>query len=104
MDEKVEEKKEEEKKEEEKKPEQQIDRVDLSGFDFALNPDVFSGQQPQTDEEKAEMAKDEQNVRDACTWLRERVIPNLVSIPSASSFNAIPLTVYIRFMNLKKAM
>ncbi|KAF8466946.1 clustered mitochondria-domain-containing protein [Kalaharituber pfeilii] len=62
----------------EKKEEQQIDRVDISGFEFALNPDVFSGQQPQTEEEKAEMLKDEDNVRSACSFLVGRVIPGLI--------------------------
>ncbi|KAK4195580.1 clustered mitochondria protein [Triangularia verruculosa] len=65
----------EEKKEEE---EEKTDRIDMSGFNFALNPDVFSGQVPQTDEEKEEMAKDEQDVRDACKYLTETVIPGLL--------------------------
>ncbi|KAK4234799.1 clustered mitochondria-domain-containing protein [Achaetomium macrosporum] len=53
-------------------------RIDMSNFKFALNPDVFSGQNPQTDEEKEEMAKDEQEVRDACAYLRDTVIPSLI--------------------------
>ncbi|KAL2257328.1 hypothetical protein VTK26DRAFT_328 [Humicola hyalothermophila] len=70
----------EEKKDEEKKDEkaEKDDRIDMSGFKFALNPDVFSGQTPQTDEEKEQMAKDEQEVRDACTFLRETIIPMLL--------------------------
>ncbi|KAK4123507.1 hypothetical protein N657DRAFT_618286 [Parathielavia appendiculata] len=64
-----------EKKEQEKADN---DRIDMSNFKFALNPDVFSGQDPQTDEEKEEMAKDEQEVRDACTYLRNTVIPSLI--------------------------
>ncbi|KAI7597988.1 putative eukaryotic translation initiation factor 3 subunit CLU1/TIF31, partial [Hortaea werneckii] len=36
----------------------QPESVDLSGFSFSLNPDVFSGQQPQTAEEKAEWESD----------------------------------------------
>lgn len=64
-----------EKKDEEKA---ETDKIDMSGFRFALNPDVFSGQVPQTDEEKEEMAKDEQEVRDACTFLRETIIPMLL--------------------------
>ncbi|KAL2135422.1 hypothetical protein VTI74DRAFT_8524 [Chaetomium olivicolor] len=64
-----------ENKEEEK---MEVDRIDMSGFKFALNPDVFSGQVPQTDEEKEEMAKDEQEVREACTYLRDTVIPALI--------------------------
>ncbi|KAI5792436.1 clustered mitochondria-domain-containing protein [Peziza echinospora] len=63
---------------EEVKEEQPAEKVDLSAFDFALNPDVFSGQQPQTDEEKAENLKDEENVRAACTYLIEKVIPGLI--------------------------
>ena len=55
------------------------DRVDLSGFKLAFNPDVFCGQVPQTDEEKEELAKDEDTVRALCRHLRESVIPELVS-------------------------
>jgi len=54
-------------------------KVDLSGFEFALNPDVFSGQHPQTDQERAEMEKDEAAVRAACTYLHEEVLPRLVA-------------------------
>lgn len=60
-------------------PAKEDDKIDMSGFKFALNPDVFSGQVPQTDEEKEEMAKDEQSVRDACTYLRETVIPGFLN-------------------------
>ncbi|KAF8458391.1 clustered mitochondria-domain-containing protein [Terfezia claveryi] len=63
---------------EEDKKKEQIDRVDISGFDFALNPDVFSGQQPQTEGEKAEMQQDEENVRAACAYLVDKVIPGLI--------------------------
>ncbi|KAL5113359.1 Intracellular distribution of mitochondria [Pleosporales sp. CAS-2024a] len=55
------------------------DRVDISGFSFALNPDVFSGQTPQSDEDKAEWAKDEAEVRAACHHLQTDVIPRLIS-------------------------
>ncbi|KAJ5487136.1 hypothetical protein N7530_001436 [Penicillium desertorum] len=54
------------------------ERVDISGFNLALNPDVFSGQVPQTEEEKEQWAKDEQEVRDACDHLRSKVIPDLL--------------------------
>ncbi|KAK0673806.1 clustered mitochondria-domain-containing protein [Cercophora samala] len=67
-----------EKTEEKKEEEEKTDRIDMSDFKFALNPDVFSGQVPQTDEEKEEMAKDEQDVRDACKYLTETVIPGLL--------------------------
>ncbi|KAK3109260.1 Intracellular distribution of mitochondria, partial [Teratosphaeriaceae sp. CCFEE 6253] len=52
--------------------------VDVSGFSFTLNPDVFSGQQPQTDEEKAELARDEADVRAVCAFLTEDVVPRLI--------------------------
>ncbi|KAF4466744.1 TIF31 [Fusarium albosuccineum] len=51
---------------------------DLSDFKFALNPDAFSGQVPQTDEEKTEFAAEEEEVRAAGTFLREQVIPDLL--------------------------
>ncbi|KAL2868248.1 translation initiation factor 3 subunit CLU1 [Aspergillus lucknowensis] len=54
------------------------ERVDISGFHLALNPDVFSGQLPQTDEEKEQWAKDEKEVREACDFLRSKVMPELV--------------------------
>ncbi|KAI1432059.1 clustered mitochondria-domain-containing protein [Xylaria sp. CBS 124048] len=52
----------------------------LNGLDFTfgLNPDVFSGQVPQTDKEKEEMAADESDVRAACEHLRRDVIPDFV--------------------------
>ncbi|KAF2816960.1 uncharacterized protein BDZ99DRAFT_504876 [Mytilinidion resinicola] len=60
----------------EKEAEQE--RVDISGFQFALNPDVFCGQKPQSDEDKEEWAKDEAEVRAACGHLLSEVIPRLV--------------------------
>ena len=56
------------------------ERVDISGFSLSLNPDVFCGQVPQTDKEKEELASDERDVRAVCDFLREKVIPELVSI------------------------
>ncbi|KAK8199348.1 putative eukaryotic translation initiation factor 3 subunit CLU1/TIF31 [Phyllosticta capitalensis] len=67
-----------EKAAEEEKQEPEKDRVDISGFQFALNPDVFTGQVPQTDEEKEEYARDESDVRAACQHLTDEVIPRLV--------------------------
>ena len=52
--------------------------VDLSNFGFALNGDVFNGQIPQTEEEKEQWAKDEADVREACAFLRDTVIPRLI--------------------------
>lgn len=54
------------------------DRVDISGFQFALNPDVFCGQHPQTDEDKEEWAKDEAEVRAACNHLLNDLMPRLI--------------------------
>ena len=54
------------------------DRVDISSFSLALNPDVFCGQVPQNDEEKDEWAKDEQDVRAVCEFLNQKVLPELV--------------------------
>ncbi|PNS20168.1 Clustered mitochondria [Sphaceloma murrayae] len=59
-----------------KLPEQE--RVDVSGFQFSLNPDVCCGQKPQTEEEKAEWAKDEIEVRNACKYLTSEVIPKMI--------------------------
>ena len=53
--------------------------VDVSGFSLAFNPDVFCSQTPQTDEEKAEWAEDESNVRAVCAHLHQKVLPELVS-------------------------
>ncbi|KAL2827083.1 clustered mitochondria-domain-containing protein [Aspergillus cavernicola] len=63
----------------EEKSEEALDqeRVDISGFQLALNPDAFSGQIPQTDEEKVQWANDEKEVREACEFLRSKVMPEL---------------------------
>lgn len=62
----------------EKEKAENEDKIDLSGFSFSLNPDVFAGQKPQTDEEIAEMEQDEQDVRTACTFLTSKIIPGLI--------------------------
>ncbi|RGP69745.1 tif31 [Fusarium longipes] len=67
-------------KEEENQP-------NLADFKFALNPDAFSGQVPQTDEEKAEFAADEEEVRAAGAYLREQVIPDLLKELSDSEIS-----------------
>ncbi|KAF2476871.1 uncharacterized protein BDR25DRAFT_41781 [Lindgomyces ingoldianus] len=54
------------------------DRVDISGFQFALNPDVFCGQHPQSEEDKVEWSKDEAEVRAACNYLLTDIIPHLI--------------------------
>ena len=55
------------------------ERVDISNFNLALNPDVCSSQVPQTDEEKEEYDADEREVRAVCDYLRSKVIPDLIS-------------------------
>ncbi|KAF5673082.1 tif31 [Fusarium heterosporum] len=72
--------KDEDSKEEENQP-------NLADFKFALNPDAFSGQVPQTDEEKAEFAADEEEVRAAGSYLREQVIPDLLKELSESEIS-----------------
>ena len=69
-------KKDSEKKPDAEDPEQE--RVDISGFSFALNPDVFSGQNPQSEEDKKEWEKDEAEVRAACEHLTSEVIPRMI--------------------------
>ena len=71
-----EEKKEEESAEGDEKKEDDVskDQIDLSKFRFSLNPDVYSGQVPQTDEEKAELEADEKKVREVCQYLRDHAI------------------------------
>lgn len=54
------------------------ERIDISDFKFALNPDAFSGQDPQTEAEKEEWAKDEEDVRSAAAFLRSVIIPEIV--------------------------
>ncbi|OBT62356.1 hypothetical protein VE03_08431 [Pseudogymnoascus sp. 23342-1-I1] len=54
------------------------DRIDITDFEFSLNPDVFSGQEPQTEAEIAEWTKDEEEVRAAAKFLRDTVLPELV--------------------------
>ena len=54
------------------------DHVDISAFSLTLNPDVFCGQVPQTDEEAKDMLRDEQDVRNVCDYLRHTVMPELV--------------------------
>ncbi|RPA99674.1 hypothetical protein L873DRAFT_873062 [Choiromyces venosus 120613-1] len=63
----------------EKKSEESDNSIDISGFEFSLNPDVFSGQQPETEEEKEQMEKDEKDVRYACNFLLTMAIPRLIS-------------------------
>ena len=54
------------------------ERIDISTFHLALNPDVFCGQTPQTNEEKDEWSKDENEVRMVCRFLHDKVFPEMV--------------------------
>ena len=53
-------------------------RIDMSDFEFALNPDVFCGQEPQEEVDKEQWRADEQEVRRACEYLRSKVIKEFV--------------------------
>lgn len=59
-------------------------QTDLSKFQFALNPDAFSGQVPRTSEEKAQFQEDEDEVREACKYLHNQVIPGMLKELAAS--------------------
>ena len=59
----------------------QQERVDISAFDLAFNPDVFCGHIPLSEEKRADLAKDEEEVRSVCNYLHQDVIPELVSYP-----------------------
>ena len=65
------------------------ERVDISAFSLTLNPDVFCGQVPQTDEEKEEWAKDEQVVRTVCDHLHQKIMPELVSLDISTTIEII---------------
>lgn len=54
------------------------ERIDISNFEFSLNLDAFSGQEPRTDEEKNEWEKDEKDVRLASEFLRTKVLPEMI--------------------------
>jgi protein TIF31 len=59
--------------------EKETEKIDVSGFDFALNPDVFTpSQAPVTDEEKQQLKLDEDDVRACCAFLQEKLIPDLM--------------------------
>jgi protein TIF31 len=66
-------------KSETENPDKEIEKIDVSGFDFALNPDVFTpSQAPVTEEEKQSLKQDEDDVRACCTFLQEKLIPDLI--------------------------
>ncbi|KAI9888913.1 MAG: Intracellular distribution of mitochondria [Vezdaea aestivalis] len=52
--------------------------LDMKGFSYSLNGDAFTGQSPKSKEDLATWAKDEHDVREACEFLRNTVIPRLI--------------------------
>jgi protein TIF31 len=65
---------------EENDADKDTEKIDISGFEFALNPDVFTASQaPVTEEEKKQVEEDEADVRACCAFLRETLIPKLVN-------------------------
>lgn len=54
------------------------EHVDISAFSLAFNPDVFCGQVPQTEKQKEEWAKDEEDVRRVCQYLHDKVLPDVI--------------------------
>ena len=61
------------------------EHVDISAFSLSLNPDVCCGQVPQTEEERAEWANDERDVRAVCDFLHQKIMPELVSFHSQAT-------------------
>ncbi|KAG8534189.1 uncharacterized protein KY384_001033 [Bacidia gigantensis] len=55
------------------------EHIDISSFTLALNPDVFCGQIPQSEKEKALWAEDEAGVRAVCDYLHQTVFTDLLS-------------------------
>ncbi|KAL5612981.1 hypothetical protein BROUX41_003942 [Berkeleyomyces rouxiae] len=58
--------------------------LNIADFEFSLNPDVYSGQMPQTKEETDDLDNDEDRVREVCDYLLEQSIPNLLKELSES--------------------
>lgn len=56
------------------------DKIDASEFEFALNPDVFTtSQAPISEAEKNQVHEDEGDVRACCGFLRDVLIPELMT-------------------------
>ncbi|KAK9447743.1 clustered mitochondria-domain-containing protein [Limtongia smithiae] len=64
-------------KDEEPKPE--VETIEISGHMFSLNPDVYSGQQPVTEDDQKTYAADEADVRQVSQFLLSTVIPGMVN-------------------------
>ncbi|KAK9387649.1 clustered mitochondria-domain-containing protein [Lipomyces mesembrius] len=64
--------------------------IEISGFKYALNPDVFSGQVPVTEEDKAAYADDAAEVRNVSKYITETLIPNLLADLQSGSVS-VPL-------------
>ena len=63
----------------EAKSEEEVERIDVSKFQLTFNPDVCSGQVPQTEDEKEQYKTDEAEVRTICEHLRSHVMPGLIT-------------------------
>jgi protein TIF31 len=64
---------------EKKESDDRTEKIDITDFDFALNPDVFTASQsPSTPSEVTRLIADEQDVRDCGAFLREKLIPDLM--------------------------
>ena len=76
--------------------------IDVSDFEFSLNPDVFCGQLPQSDDDKRQLARDEEHVRAVCDFLLSEVIPRLVSCELV--FQGLKRLINFRCGSYKKVM
>ncbi|KAK9234224.1 clustered mitochondria-domain-containing protein [Lipomyces kononenkoae] len=71
-------------------PEPPAETIAISGFKYALNPDVFSGQVPVTEEDKAAYADDAAEVRRVSKYITATLIPSLLADLQSGSVS-IPL-------------
>ncbi|KAK9366675.1 clustered mitochondria-domain-containing protein [Lipomyces kononenkoae] len=71
-------------------PEPPTETIEISGFKYALNPDVFSGQVPVTEEDKSAYAEDAAEVRKVSKYITATLIPNLLADLQSGSVS-IPL-------------
>ena len=66
---------------EKQEEERVIDGSELNEFNLAFNADAFTDyNRPEDDEVNAQVASDEKNVREVSKFLRETIIPTLVTL------------------------
>ncbi|OLL26155.1 Clustered mitochondria [Neolecta irregularis DAH-3] len=83
--------------------------IDIKKFrkQYKFNTDAFSGQIPQTDEEKAELKKDEELVRNLSLYLRNHHIPAYIksfengSLPTPIDGAALSTNLHRRGINMR---